>query len=266
MKLAALTSAIILSHALSAPAADVATFIELPDRFVIGGHSAGNWLESEKAGKMIKPGTAYRLYTLKGAKGKATATKIAPEADVCMDVWMAEFDDVIDEDAIGVCAPWNPMPRPVKSADTKQDTYVKAVAEILTAKGIAKPVVKITQHLRVDLDGDGEEEALIGATRYSKTEEGSAPNAASAGNYSFVALRRVVNGKVETHIIEGEFYPKNMVFNAPNIYQVTGVLDMDGDGKMEVIVNSAYYEGGATTVWKLGKKKPEKVMEIACGV
>jgi hypothetical protein len=266
MKIPALLSSILLALPVLAHAADVATFIELPDRFVIGGHAKGRWLESAQAGKSIKKGTQFRLFTLKGEKGKVTATKVAPEADVCMDVWMAEFKEVIDDAAIGVFATWNPMPRPVKFGDTKQEVYVKAVGDILSAHGIRKPTVKITQVLRVDLDGDGEEEVLLSGTRYPTAEKGSAPMAATAGSYSFVALRRVVEGKVVTQMIEGEFYPKNTEYNAPNIYEVSGVLDLDGDGRMEIILNSAYYEGGATTVWKLGKTKLEKVMEMACGV
>lgn len=266
MKIFALIFTTLWAYAAAAAAADVATFIDLPVRFVIGGHSKGKWLTSERAGKSIKPGTSFRLFTLKGDRGKVTITKAAPEADVCMDVWMAELDEVIEKDCIAVSAAWNPMPRAVKSADTKQDAYVKAVSEILTANGIKKPVVKIKQLLRVDLDGDGEEEVLLSATHYSDTEEGSAPNAASAGNYSFVALRRMIGGKVSTQIIEGEFYPKNMEFNAPNFYEVSGVLDLDGDGKMEIVLHSQYYEGGGTTAWKLGPKKAEKVLEIECGV
>ncbi len=267
MNLRPLLAILLLFPSARSIGADAATFLELPDRFVIGGFSGGKWLDSEKAGKAIKPGASFRLFTLKGAKGKVTAKNVAPEADVCTDVWVAELDTMIDDDAIGVSAAWNPMPRPVKSADTNQDAYVKAVTDILTAQGIKKPVVKITQHLRVDLDGDGEEEVLIAATRYPNAEgEGSAPMAATAGSYSFVALRRVIDGRVDTQIIGGEFYPKTMDFNAPNVYHVGGVLDLDGDGRMEIIMDSQYYEGGDTTVWKLGKKKAEKVLEIACGV
>src|SRR3954453_10416384 len=128
MKKTTLASAILLILTVAAQAADVATFVQLPDRFVIGGHSKGKWLKSAQAGKTIKPGTQFRLFTLKGEKGKVTATKAAPEAEVCMDVWMAELNEGSEEDhdAIGVAAAWNPMPRAVKAGDTKQDTYVKA--------------------------------------------------------------------------------------------------------------------------------------------
>jgi hypothetical protein len=60
-----------------------------------------------------------------------------------------------------------------------------------------------------------------------------------AGSYSMVLLRRVIAGKVETQLIEGEFYPKDYPkaaqeegrFDAPNAYKVIAVLDLDGDAK-----------------------------------
>jgi hypothetical protein len=266
MKLPVLASLALLGSSFAAHAQE-SLIVELPWRYVLGGHSGGKWLGSGQAGQKIKKGTEFQLYTLKGGSGKVTASKAAPEEDVCMDVWLATLNKEMESDAIGIAAPWNAMPREVKSGDLKQDVYVKAVGDILTAQGIKKPVVKITQHLRVDLDGDGSEEVLIAATQYPTAEgEGSAPTAAKAGNYSFVVLRRVQEGKAVTQILEGEFYPRNMEFNAPNVHSVGGLLDLDGDGKMEIILDWQYYEGGGTTAWKLGAKKAVKVLEISCGV
>lgn len=263
-----LLSIIVLSAGLSAVcAAEPATFLELPYKYVIGGHSEGRWLNSGDAGRTIKVGTAYRFYTLKGEAGKVSASKASADEDVCLDIWIADLDREIESEAIGVSAPWNPAPRPVKIADTKQEVYIKAVSDILAGEGIRKPVVKITQHLRVDLEGDGEEEVLLSATHYPTAEgEGSAPMASGPGNYSFVALRRVIGGKVVTQILNGEFYEKAQEFNAPNVHEVGGVLDLDGDGNMEIILHSQYYEGGGTTVWKCGKAEAVRVLEIACGV
>ena len=97
------------------------------------------------------------------------------------------------------------------------------------------------------------------------------PMRSPAGSYSMVLLRRVVAGQVETQLVQGEFYPKAYVssdssFNAPNAYSVIAVLDLDGDGKMEVVVASNYYEGAETTIYRCDPKKVEALFSLACGV
>ena len=78
-------------------------------------------------------------------------------------------------------------------------------------------------------------------------------------------LRRVVDGKVQTKLIEGEFYPKASESQTPYRYEVSGLLDLDGDGRLEIIVYSAYYEGATVTVWRCDAPKLKKVLEIGCG-
>jgi hypothetical protein len=131
------------------------------------------------------------------------------------------------------------------------------VRVFLKTKGIEQPKVKIENIVRVDLDGDGEEEVLISATNYFTKDR--VPMRSPAGSYSMVLLRRVVAGEVETQLIEGEFYPKAYTeteeFNTPNAYIVIAVLDLDGEGKMEVVVASNYYEGRSHDDLSLRPKK-----------
>jgi hypothetical protein len=170
---------------------------------------------------------------------------------------------------IAIAAPWNALPRKPQVTDPTQKTYVDAVRDFLKTKGIEQPKVKIESILRVDLDGDGEEEVLISATNYFSKDD-RVPMRSPAGSYSMVLLRRVVAGKVETQLVEGEFHPKAYVrkedsFDAPNAYKVIAVLDLDGDGKMEVVVASQYYEGTATTIYRCDPKKVESLLSVGCG-
>ena len=263
-----LLTIIALGFASTTTAADkpFASFIDLPWRYVIGGRADGKWLDSEGAGRRLQAAkTEYRVFAIPGEAAPITAGKAAPDSDVCTDVWMqAVTPDPEDrQSGIGVNASWNPMPRKAKALDTTQEVYVQAVREILNSKGIAKPQVKIHQILRVDLDGDGEDEVIIAATHYSKIDY---LFSAKQGDYSFVAMRRVVGGKVRTQIFGGEFYPDANENAAPNTYEVSGLLDLDGDGKLEVIIRTAYYEGGGTQVWQLSKDSLKNVLSIECGV
>jgi len=85
-----------------------------------------------------------------------------------------------------------------------------------------------------------------------------------------VLVRRVVAGKVETQFIEGEFHPQAYVrkddsFDAPNAYKVIATLDLDGDGKMEIVVASSYYEGEATTIYRCSPNKVGALVSVSCG-
>lgn len=85
------------------------------------------------------------------------------------------------------------------------------------------------------------------------------------GSYSIVLLRRVVGGKVETDLIAGDFYVKDKSSPA-YLYEIPGVLDLNGDGKVEVIVHSHYYEGSETTIYDCSSGKCNAVLSVGCGL
>ena len=230
----------------------------------LGAAGGGKWVPFEKAKGLIKGGETYRLYSLTAALGTAKGGKPESAGEPCPDVFTVALKPKPAGAVIGLAGAWNALPRVPKALDVTQPVYQKAVADFLTTQGLRAPQVRITQILRIDLDGDREDEVLIAATNYF-AGDGHIPANTKAGSYSCVLLRRVVAGKVETQLVAGEFYPKAATFNAPNGYTVTAVLDLDGDGKMEVIVNSAYYEGGACTVFRCTGKKPEQVLSVGCG-
>ena len=153
--------------------------------------------------------------------------------------------------------------------DPRQKVYLDAVRDFLKTKGIEQPKVKIDNMIRVDLDGDSGDEVLISATNYF-SKDNRVPMRSPAGSYSMVLLCRVVAGKVETQLVEGEFHANAYVrkgdsFDAPSAYNVIATLDLDGDGKMEIVVGSNYYEGQEITIYRCDPKKVEALLSVACG-
>ncbi len=249
--------------------ADVHPIVDVQSGYLFGATAEGKWIKSEKAAKALSDERTYEIYGLTQSLGQAKGGKPKPaEEEVCSDVLTVSLSQKPKNGVIALAAPWNALPRKPRVMDTTQQVYVEAVRDFLKTKGIDEPKVKIDNIIRVDLDGDGEDEVLISATNYSEKEEG-APMRSPAGSYSMVLLRRVVSGKVETQLVEGEFYPKayddDERFNAPNAYKVIAVLDLDGDGKMEVVVASNYYEGEATTIYRCDPKKVEALLSVSCG-
>jgi len=238
--------------------------------YLLGGSAGGQWLKPEAAAPLIPGGEHYRLYTLTGEVGKSVGRKPAKgEEGPCADTWyvtLAPFPTGLGS-LVAVGGSWNAMPRAVKITSTEQRVYKEATAEILRSQGIANPRVNLTQVLRVDLDGDGVEEVLVSASNYEKPGSGGGltPDA-RAGDYSLVFLRKVFQGQVVTRIIAGEYYPKAKKFNAPAAHRVIGVLDLNGDGILEIVLSGRYYEGDWVDAYRVEGAKVIKLFSMGCGL
>jgi len=264
----------------AAPAAELHPIVEIPSGYLFGATSDRKWIKADEAAKALLGETIYQVYGLTQSFGQAKGGKPKAVEDVCTDTLSVSLSPKPENGVMAIAASWNALPRKPRVVDPTQKVYIDAVRDFLKTKGIEQPRVKIKNILRVDLDGDGEDEVLISSTNYfSKDTLDYAPNVAPnaevpmrspAGSYSMVLLRRVVAGKVETQLVQGEFYPKAYVssdgsFNAPNAYSVIAVLDLDGDGKMEIVIGSQYYEGGATTIYRCDPKQCAELLSVGWG-
>jgi hypothetical protein len=256
-------------------AADLHPIIEIKTGYFFGGSENGKWIKADQAAKSTGKKTTYQVYSLTKQAGQITAGKPKSVDEPCPDTLMVSLSSKPKDGVIGLAATWNALPRRPVIADATQSVYVEAVRDFLKARGVADPKVRITRILRVDLDGDGEEEVLISATNYLTNDKSdylpAAPfpeapiHAPQPGSYSIVILRRIVDGNVQTKLVAGEIYAKPCESVAPNIYNVATVLDLNGDGKLEVVVHSFYYEGSETTIYRCEPNKIEAVLSVGCG-
>ena len=253
-------------------AADLHPIVEVQSLYLFGATKDGKWVKADEAAKTLSDETTYQIYGLTESLGEAKGGKAKGGDGPCEGTFFVGLSDKPEKGAIALAAPWNALPRKPRPLDTTQAVYIDAVRDFLKTKEITEPKAKIDSIFRVDLDGDGEDEVLISATNYFSNDN-SVPMRSPAASYSMVLLRRVVAGKVETQLIVGEFYPKAYPkaaqeegrFDASNAYKVIATLDLDGDGKMEIVVGSNYYEGEAITIYRCDPKKIEALLSVACG-
>ena len=86
------------------------------------------------------------------------------------------------------------------------------------------------------------------------------------GEYSLLALRYMDGGKVKTVALDLECALKNVGFGAPGYANVLSCVDVDGDGKVEIIVGTGYYKGDGFEVWQFDGRDVKRVVEAGWGV
>ena len=157
---------------------------------------------------------------------------------------------------VAISAPWTLTPHLVESV-ADDGTYAEFASQLLSERGleVADPV--ITQLLRVDLEGDGLNEVIV------VSEEITGGMLPAVGDYSIIFMRKVVQGDVETAVLAESIVLDEETF--PESFRVGSVADMSGDGKMEIIVSSAYFEGLAVEVFEYVNDDLGPVAQIATG-
>ena len=161
---------------------------------------------------------------------------------------------------VAVSAPWILVPHLVEEIED-DGTYAAFAAELLAERGLDVPEPTIKQLLQVDLEGDGVNEVLAVA------EDVSAGLFAEDGDYSIAFMRRTVQGDVRT-VILGDSVVVTADSPVVNSFSVGAVADLNGDGRMEVVLSTAYYEGVGVEVFEyvdddLGLTKQ---ISAGCGV
>ena len=244
----------------------IVPIVELAHRGLMGGVLNGKWIAPAKVAPKMKDETEFVLVGWKGVEeGGVTLGKKGEKEDVCQDFTRMQFE--LEQDhgiAIGSAAKWNPVPRVPKIIDPNGATYKTVVTNFLKRKGIARPVVKIKEAFRVDLEGDGVEEVVLSATHYKN----GLSSDAWPGDYSFVIVRKAVGKVITDHLLKGDFILKRVNFGAPGEHHISALADLNGDGKMEIVLNGSYYEGDFASAYEMKNGKPVEIkeFEIGCGV
>jgi len=211
--------------------------------YLIGGVAGRRYLADGAMAPFPRGGEQYHLFSLTARLGTSQSTRPKPNED-SIGFGMI-FTPEQGREAYGLAAPWDALPRRPVIDDPDSAENRQLMREVLDSRGMTGVEGKVGQAVACDLDGDGQMERLISASTDS-TEYIQNPE---AGDYSFVAIRQ--NGR--TRVIAGEFFPHDYPNYLPNKYRLAALLDIDGDGRQEVIVHFDWFEGGGEIVYRVGE-------------
>jgi hypothetical protein len=158
---------------------------------------------------------------------------------------------------VAISAPWSLTPHIVE-AFSDDGTYADLASDLLAERGLDVPNPVIKQLLRVDLEGDGVNEILV------VTEDVSPGLTPVVGDYSMVFMNKVIEGEVQVAVL-GEAIVFDPDFDFILSFSVGSVSDLSGDGKMEVVVSTAYYEGLGVEVFEYVNDDIGPLSQISAG-
>lgn len=234
--------------------------VDLANGWLLGASRDGRWVAPIDAGRLMAGGEVYTIYVPDGTLATATGTRPTPNPnyDPCRYTHYVTMSPKLTA-GVAVGPGWNARPVPVVAGDRQDTQLLNIVVELLKAHGITSPEVLLTQVLAADLDGDGRIERVVAATRKAA---GTSPADAAAGDYSLVVV--VPEDRVPVVVAE-EYHPQAATFNAPSTYELQDLLDLNGDGSLELVLASHYYEGGASAIFTYRERKVELVLNEGCG-
>ncbi len=159
----------------------------------------------------------------------------------------------LDDAVVAMIAPWNALPRLPKDQCVSQPLYHKIVRDFLVTRGMHDPQVNITRIIRCDLDGKGTDTVLISAR---KANHGS-------GDYSVILARQLVGRTVRTVVLEESLNNRN---ERPLDYDLVGLYDFQGDGRMEPVVALHEIDAGGLEIFDVRAGRARRALIAEAGV
>lgn len=214
------------------------------------------------------PAPSARPYQVVGVAGAPATVTGTPIVQFCggaevptVDVGLVSDGAVASSAGVAVADAGDLQPRPVEVLDPAGEVYRQATVEVATSLGLPQPVPpRVTQVVRADLDGDGALEVVVVADQLADHTN----SLARPGDWSLVFVRRVVGGAPQTTVVESE-----VAAEADSgfllLHQVGAVADLNADGRMEVVMNSGYYEGAGNAVYEYADGSLTEVLSADCG-
>jgi hypothetical protein len=235
----------------------------------LGAWQGDRWQEStDPAGKPIRPGIeAGTPFIVSNLDGETPAV-LGENTEACFDGRVGPSIDVdvappdppgFGYDAVAVLAQsWPLKPRPVAVTSVSPDAYRALGVAAFSGESVDATKGDIEQVVVADLDGDGDDEALAS---FEFVQSGAGPGA--RGDLAALLVIDVTTRTAETVLLSA--VDQGAGGQIIERYRVLDVADLNGDGRMEVLVHAWYYEGAGVLVYTYDGSTLTEVLATGCG-
>ena len=250
---------------------------------LVGGANDGGWLflgawqqdrwqeSTDPSGNPIRPGieagTSFVVSNLSGE----TPARLGENTEACFDGQVGPEIDVevappeppgFGYNAVAVLQkPWPLKPRPVAVASTAPDAYQTLGEAAFADEPVDATKGAIEQLVIADLDGDGDGEALAS---FEFVQPSAGPGA--PGDLAALLVIDTTTRTAETVLLSAVDEDLDAeLFPIIERYRVLDIADLNGDGRMEVLVHAWYYEGASVVVYTYDGSGLTQVLAAGCG-
>jgi hypothetical protein len=232
------------------------------DGQLIGGVRGNQWYSAVEIASQLTTGSLYRLYNRTSRVGDAGAKMGSPPGYVdCPGETYLEFSsDDSPAFRIALDADWNAIPQIPTTLSSDIAVYTELLDEWLKPHDVWNAALLIDEAVKVDVQGDGADEVLIFA---NNNQEGMRVEKVTKDDYSLLLLRRIGADGPETIPLYERYVTANGS-GLPVEIELVSVLDLNGDGVMEIVAKESYYTTSRYLVFDLHASKPEQVLETSC--
>ena len=136
------------------------------------------------------------------------------------------------------------------------------MSQILADNGLFGETVKISEIIKLDIEGDGVDEVLIIASNANSSDMVN-------GQYSIVVMRKIMEGNVESIFLIKDIrtnLPTELNTRTIYEYELCEVVDLNYDGVCEFLINSEYYDGHCSFVYEIDDYAFKIVLDNASAV
>lgn len=236
----------------------------------------GRWISAEDTKRQMTGPTVYEALTLAGKRQVLRGETPVSFGPPCQDTYGVPLSKIRDSQELELLTlpKLNTRPRPVTRLSTLNPTYREVVRQELLKRGLSNPVVRLIGVTKADLDGNGTDEVIIEASFFrERRDDLYPPPVGEPGDYSLLLLRQVKLGKPGTTVLAEHIAPlkrwtpgQNGTMPLANLFRLAGIADLNGDGRMELLTYSSYYEGHSFALSEWTPEGGEQVrLETGCG-